>query len=63
MKRIYLILIVLIGISVSCTKNYEDFNTDKKKPVEVPGNALFANAQKALADQIATQTLTSTSGR
>jgi hypothetical protein len=54
MKRIYLVFIVLIGISISCTKNYEDFNTDKKKPVEVPGNALFANAQKALADQIAT---------
>jgi len=54
MKRIYLILIVLIGISLSCTENYEDFNTDKKKPVEVPGNSLFANAQKALADEIAT---------
>ena len=53
MKRIYLILIVLIGISISCTKNFEDFNTDKKKPVEVPGNSIFANAQKALADQMA----------
>lgn len=51
MKRIYLVLIVLIGISISCTKNYEDFNTDKKKPVDVPGNSIFANAQKALADQ------------
>jgi hypothetical protein len=54
MKRIYLVFIVLIGISISCTKNYEDFNTDKKKPVEVPGNSLFANAQKRLADQEAT---------
>ncbi len=54
MKRIYLILIVLIGISISCTKNYEDFNTDKKKPVEVPGNSLFAVAQKRLGDQEAT---------
>jgi len=53
MKRIYLVLIVLIGISVSCTKNYEDFNTDKKHPVEVPGDFIFANAQKALADQMA----------
>ena len=53
MKRIYLVFIVLIGISISCTKNYEEFNTDKKKPVEVPGNSIFANAQKALADQMA----------
>ena len=53
MKRIYLILILLIGISVSCTKNFEDLNTDKKHPVEVPGNFVFANAEKALSDQIA----------
>jgi hypothetical protein len=53
MKRIYLVLIVLIGISISCTKNFEDFNTDKKHPAEVTGNTLFTNAQKALADQVA----------
>jgi hypothetical protein len=53
MKRIYLVLIVLIGISISCTKNYEELNTDQKKPVEVEGNSLFTNAQKALADQMA----------
>lgn len=51
MKRIYLILIVLIGITTSCTKNFEDFNTDKKHPAVVPSGALFANAQKAFADQ------------
>ncbi len=53
MKKIYIIFIVLIGISISCTKNFEDFNTDKKHPVEVPGDFIFANAQKALADQVA----------
>lgn len=55
MKRIYIILVVLIGISISCTKNFEDFNTDKKHPSEAPGagDYLFANAQKALADQVA----------
>jgi hypothetical protein len=53
MKKIYIILIVLMGISISCTKNFEEFNTDTKKPTEVPGNFLFANAQKALADQVA----------
>jgi hypothetical protein len=53
MKKIYLIFIILIGVSISCTDNFEDFNTDQKKPTEVPGNFLFANAQKALADQVA----------
>ena len=53
MKKIYLIFILLIGISISCTKDFEEFNTDQKKPVEVPGEFVFANAQKALADQVA----------
>jgi hypothetical protein len=53
MKKIILAFIVLIGISTSCTKDFEDYNTDKKNPTEVPGNMLFANAQKALADQVA----------
>ena len=50
MKRIYIILLVLIGISTSCTKSFEDYNTDKKRPVAVPGGFLFANAQKTFAD-------------
>ena len=53
MKKIILAFIVLIGISTSCTKDFEDFNKDKKHPTEVPGEYLFANAQKALADQVA----------
>ncbi len=52
MKRIYLILIVLIGIT-SCQKDLEKLNEDTKHPREVPGNYLFANAEKALADQVA----------
>lgn len=51
MKRIYLILLVLIGITTSCTKNFEQFNTDTKRASVVPGGFLFANAQKAYADQ------------
>ena len=51
MKRIYLILLVLIGIATSCTKSFEDFNVDKKHPKLVPAAYLFANAQKAFADQ------------
>jgi len=54
MKKIYLILLVLIGISISCTKDFEDFNTNKKRPTEVPGGMLFANSQVALSDQQAT---------
>jgi len=53
MKRIYIVLIVLLGIAVSCTEKFEDFNTDQKNPTEVPGDFLFANAQKALGDQVA----------
>lgn len=52
MKRIYLILIVLVGISVSCTKNFEDWQKDTKHPSEVPGDMLFTNAQKAMTDQV-----------
>ena len=53
MKKIYLVFIVLIALTVSCTKNFEEMNTDKKNPVAVPGETLFSNAQVALADQIA----------
>ncbi len=53
MKKIIFVLIVLTGFISSCTKNFDDFNTDKKRPTEVPGDFLFANAQKALGDQIA----------
>ncbi|OYT16357.1 MAG: SusD/RagB family nutrient-binding outer membrane lipoprotein [Bacteroidetes bacterium 4572_77] len=53
MKKIYLALIVLVGISVSCTKNFEDWQKDEKRPSEVPGEMLFSNAQKNLADQVA----------
>lgn len=53
MKNIILIFILLIGISISCTEKFESYNTDPKKPTEVPGDFVFANAQKALADQVA----------
>ncbi len=51
MKKIYLILLVLVV--ASCTKNFEDMNTDTKNPTKVPGTALFSNAEKNLADQLA----------
>ncbi len=54
MKKINFILLIIIAVLLgSCTKNFEDYNTDTKHPTDVPGEALFSNAQKRLADQIA----------
>ena len=54
MKIKYVLYLVLIVFVSACTDNFEDFNTDKKNPKEVAGEALFSNAQKILADQINT---------
>jgi hypothetical protein len=55
MKNIfYLLSIVLTVFASSCTEDFEDWNTDKKNPAEVSGNALFSNAEKDLADQLNT---------
>ncbi len=51
MKKILIILMTFLVIA-SCTK-LEDLNKDIKNPEAVPGVTLFSNAQKALADQIA----------
>lgn len=51
MKKIILMLTVLISV-FACTDQFEDFNTDKKNPAVVPGEALFTNAQKELTDYI-----------
>jgi hypothetical protein len=53
MKRIfYLLIIVFISGFTACTDKFEDFNTDKKNPAIVPGEPLFTNSQKVLADYI-----------
>jgi len=52
MRKIYLLFLVLVGITSSCTKDFEDYNTDKKNPTDVKGEFLFSSAQKAFADQI-----------
>lgn len=49
-KVLYLIIIVFIATVTGCTDKFEDFNTDKKHPAVVPGESLFSNAQKELAD-------------
>lgn len=52
MKIKYLLYLVLIISISSCTDKFEDFNTDKKNPASVAGEALFSNAQKNLVDQM-----------
>ncbi len=51
MKKILFILLVFIA--ASCTKNFEEMNKNTKSPEEVPGQTLFSNAQKNLANQLA----------
>ncbi|MCK9451873.1 MAG: SusD/RagB family nutrient-binding outer membrane lipoprotein [Bacteroidales bacterium] len=50
MKKLTFLLIILTGLIVSCTKNFEDYNTATKHAQEAPGQYLFANAQVALAN-------------
>lgn len=52
MKKIFIIATILVLALGSCTKNFEDFNTDKKNPAVVPGEPLFSNAQKELSDYV-----------
>lgn len=54
MKIKYLLYLALIISISSCTDKFEDFNTDKKNPASVAGEALFSNAQKNLVDQMST---------
>jgi hypothetical protein len=54
MKTKYIILLVLTAFMVACTNDFENFNTDKKRPAVVTGEALFTNAQKSLVDQLTT---------
>jgi hypothetical protein len=51
MKRIIYLFLVLI-VASSCTK-LEDMNIDTKRPIMVPSETLFTNAQRNLADQLA----------
>lgn len=49
-KIIYLVL--LIVISVSCTDDFEDYNTDNKRPLNLEGEFIFNNGQKELVDYL-----------
>ena len=52
MKKTILFLF-LIGLSYSCSKDFVDLNTDKKRPANVPPGALFAFATKTLSNTMA----------
>jgi hypothetical protein len=51
MKTKYLLLFVLSALLASCTKKFEEFNTDSKNPATVTGEALFSKAEMSLVDQ------------
>lgn len=51
MKKIFFLFIAL-GFAVSCTKNFEEYNTDTKNPASVTPATLFASSQKSMFDVI-----------
>lgn len=52
MKTRYIILLVLTVLIGSCTKQFEEFNTDVKNPERTPGETIFSRAELALVDQV-----------
>ncbi len=51
-KLLTIIFLLITGMFMSCTKNFEEINTDIKHPADVPGNQLFTGALLNLADQV-----------
>ena len=49
MKKI-LITLLIMGTFFSCEKRYEELNTPKKNPTEVPGETLFTNGMREMFD-------------
>lgn len=52
MKRIYIFLLIAGSTLAACTDKFEDYNTDKKNPAIVTGEALFSNGERTLTDQV-----------
>ena len=48
------LLVLVLAIVTSCKKELTDLNIDSKNPSKVSSGALFANAERALVDQIVT---------
>jgi hypothetical protein len=52
-KFIYGLALVSL-VASSCTKDFEEMNTDSKRPIEVPAQPLFANAALEINRQVVT---------
>ncbi|HEX2975886.1 MAG TPA: SusD/RagB family nutrient-binding outer membrane lipoprotein [Bacteroidales bacterium] len=52
MKTKYILFLGLAAAIASCTKDFEEFNTDIKNPSTVSGQSLFSNAEITLSDQV-----------
>ena len=54
MKHKLIYGLALVTLFSSCTKNFDEMNTDTKRPTEVPAQTLFAQAAHSLNRQVAT---------
>jgi hypothetical protein len=50
MKKLSIIIVLPLLLTVSCRKNLTDINVDPKKPSSVPSYSLFTNAQRVLVN-------------
>lgn len=50
MKKLCIIFVLPLLLTVSCRKNITDLNVDPKNPSEVPSYSLFTNAQRELVN-------------
>lgn len=62
MRKLGIIVLTVI-FAVSCTKDIEHLNENKKDPTDVPGESVFSSAQKRLVDQILTPNVNSNNMR
>jgi len=48
----FLLLAVFVGFVSSCTKDFEEINTDISNPISVPTSYLLTNAQFQTAEEL-----------
>ena len=51
MKKILLTLLIT-GVFFSCDERYDELNTEKKNPADVPGETLFTNGMREMFDMM-----------
>jgi len=49
-SKIGLMLLLLVGLGISCTKNFEEMNTNPNSPTDVPALNIFTNVCQQAAD-------------